>query len=155
MKILNLGCGFNKMKNAVNVDIRKECNPDIVMDFEKPLKFKDNEFDKIVTVEVFEHIKTPQRLLKECYRILKPNGILELTVPYNGRIKNMIVALLNFDNYYSPFDDGHIKFFTPNSLKHLLRGRGFKIYKTTFQGRIKFLWSTMTMYAKCMKSVEK
>ena len=150
VKILNLGCGFYKMKGAVNVDIRKECNPDKVVDFEKKLPFKDNEFDKIVSSEVFEHIKGVLHLAKECNRILKPGGKLVVSVPYHGRLKNLIIALLYFDMHFHPHGD-HIRFFTKNTLSQTLRGGGFKIKRIEYSGRIKPLSNLMTMHTVSTK----
>src|SRR5689334_16933642 len=45
------------------------------------LPFKANTFDKIVLTEVAEHLPDDLKGLKEIYRVLKPGGILVLTVP--------------------------------------------------------------------------
>lgn len=46
------------------------------------LPFADNSFDKILLSEVLEHIPDQQAALKELRRILKPNGILAISVPH-------------------------------------------------------------------------
>ncbi|MCK5818286.1 MAG: methyltransferase domain-containing protein [Psychromonas sp.] len=38
--------------------------------------------------EVLEHTLNPFRAINEIYRILKPNGILIMTTPFNFRIHN-------------------------------------------------------------------
>jgi ubiquinone/menaquinone biosynthesis C-methylase UbiE len=43
--------------------------------------FEDNTFDVITCSEVMEHQKKPKQVLRECYRILKPNGIIIITTP--------------------------------------------------------------------------
>ena len=43
--------------------------------------FEDNTFDIITCSEVMEHQKKPKQVLRECHRILKPNGILIITTP--------------------------------------------------------------------------
>lgn len=45
------------------------------------LKYADNTFDKIVCSEVLEHIDDHITATKELYRVLKPDGILGVTVP--------------------------------------------------------------------------
>ena len=35
---LNLGSGFRKRQGYVNIDVREDCNPDIVMDIELGLE---------------------------------------------------------------------------------------------------------------------
>jgi len=45
------------------------------------LGFKNNTFDNIVSLDVLEHVKNPEQMLKEVKRILKPGGRLYLHVP--------------------------------------------------------------------------
>lgn len=47
----------------------------------KRLPFKNNSFDLITCIEVYEHAPRPQQMLKEIYRVLKPDGILNITAP--------------------------------------------------------------------------
>lgn len=46
----------------------------------------NNKFDYILFTEVLEHTLQPFNAVEELYRILKPNGILFLSVPCNFRI---------------------------------------------------------------------
>ncbi len=55
--------------------------PLVQADLMKKLPFKNNTFDKIVMSEVAEHLPDDVKGLKEVYRVLKPGGILCLTVP--------------------------------------------------------------------------
>ena len=45
------------------------------------LRFPDNSFDKIVCTEVLEHIDDDKTAIKELYRVLKPGGVIAITVP--------------------------------------------------------------------------
>ncbi len=45
------------------------------------LKFADNSFDKVILSEVAEHVPDDKKCLQEMYRILKPGGLLVVTVP--------------------------------------------------------------------------
>lgn len=45
------------------------------------LGFKENTFDAVLMIEVFEHIQNDEKSLTEIIRILKPNGKLIFTVP--------------------------------------------------------------------------
>lgn len=47
------------------------------------LPFKDNYFDCVVCSEVLEHLDDDLKALQELRRVLKPNGILLITVPHN------------------------------------------------------------------------
>ena len=83
LKRLNFGCGKNKLKGWVNVDIDKTLNPDKVFDFNVfPYPFKNNEFDEIYADNVIEHLEDIPRVMKELHRISKPNGLIRIIVPY-------------------------------------------------------------------------
>lgn len=47
------------------------------------IPIKDNYFDYAVAGELLEHIENPKMALKEIMRILKPGGILAVSVPNN------------------------------------------------------------------------
>jgi SAM-dependent methyltransferase len=83
VNILNLGCGFKKIINAVNVDVFDNCSPDIVWDLNKvPWPWaKDGEFDIILARHVFEHLDDWWAVFVECARVLKVGGTLEIRVP--------------------------------------------------------------------------
>ncbi|MBE9529223.1 MAG: class I SAM-dependent methyltransferase [Proteobacteria bacterium] len=50
-------------------------------DLTKGLPFEANSFDKIVFTEVLEHLDEDAPTMKEIFRVLKPGGIVGLTVP--------------------------------------------------------------------------
>jgi SAM-dependent methyltransferase len=45
------------------------------------MPFDDNTFDYALCTQVLEHVRYPERVIKEICRVLKPGGILFLTVP--------------------------------------------------------------------------
>lgn len=48
--------------------------------------YEDKYFDYIVAGELIEHMETPQNLVQEAMRILKPKGVLALSTPYKEEI---------------------------------------------------------------------
>jgi ubiquinone/menaquinone biosynthesis C-methylase UbiE len=50
-------------------------------DIQKKLPFADRQFDHVVMLAVLEHLKQPELVLAECFRILAPGGSLILTWP--------------------------------------------------------------------------
>lgn len=59
------------------------------------LSFSDDEFDFVLTFDVFEHIADFEKAFLECYRVLKPAGTLFFTVPFNvDSEKNGVCAVL-------------------------------------------------------------
>ncbi len=55
--------------------------PFTMMDVSKPFPFKHNLFDLIYCSSLVEHISQPGLMLKECWKVLKPGGILFLSFP--------------------------------------------------------------------------
>lgn len=73
---------------------------DIQLDLLQPIPFPDNSVDVIYTSHLLEHFSYPsplRGLLQECYRILKPGGVMSVAVP-NARI------FLNAYNQPESFD---------------------------------------------------
>lgn len=52
-----------------------------VADLERKLRYKDNSFDKIIFLDVLEHLRNRDQIMEESRRILKPDGILMVGVP--------------------------------------------------------------------------
>lgn len=86
--------------------------------------FETASFDVIWCSEVLEHLFGPKFALCEMNRLLKPGGRLLVTVPYHGRLKNLLIAMFNFDEHYTP-SNPHIRFYTPNTISRITREAGF------------------------------
>jgi len=58
---------------------------------------------------------------------LKPGGVLVRSIPYHGYLKNLALALSGaMDSHFTAlWDGGHIKFWSMDTLGHLLREAGF------------------------------
>jgi len=81
IKKLNIGCGFNKMPDAINLDIDTRCNPDMLFDVTDGLPWDDNTFDEVHADHVLEHIFDFETVLIDIHRVLKLNGMLYASVP--------------------------------------------------------------------------
>jgi SAM-dependent methyltransferase len=121
-KILDVGCGgkpYQKLFNASEYigleidseDNRKNKKVDYFYQGDN-FPFIDEEFDSIISNEVLEHIFNPDIFLSEINRVLKPQGILLITVPFV------------WDEHEQPYDYARYSSF---GLKHLLKKHGFKI----------------------------
>ena len=66
------------------------------------LSFATGEFDALVCLDVFEHVPDFQAAFAECFRVLKPGGVLLVTVPFRvDRRANLVRARVG--------DDGEIE----------------------------------------------
>jgi predicted SAM-dependent methyltransferase len=106
MRLLNIGCGDTYHTDWVNIDIAGK-GPDVIThDLKKGLPFPDSSFDVCYSSHLLEHfaIKEAETLIKECFRVLKPNGIVRIAVPDIEVIVKKYLQLLeelesgNFEN---------------------------------------------------------
>ncbi|MEH2414136.1 class I SAM-dependent methyltransferase [Nostoc sp.] len=83
MKKLNFGCGHRFCSGWVNIDFNSEHPEVIAHNLLQPLPYPKDYFDVIYSSHVLEHFSqdTGEMLVKECYRVLKPQGILRIVVP--------------------------------------------------------------------------
>jgi SAM-dependent methyltransferase len=80
-EILDLGCGNRKLPGkTLGLDIMAYPMVSVVGDGQF-LPFKTNTFSGVVLQEVLEHISDLQQVLKEVYRVLKPDGKVYIEVP--------------------------------------------------------------------------
>jgi predicted SAM-dependent methyltransferase len=83
--MLQLGCGLAPIEGAVNHDRDKHSpHVDVSHDLNVfPWPFDDGSFDKIISLDVFEHLSVSVDLwLNECHRVLSENGQLLVRVPH-------------------------------------------------------------------------
>lgn len=82
--ILNLGAGERIIAGAVNHDLTKHSAAiDVAWDLDTlPWPWPDDTFDAIDARSVFEHLRlTLLESLDECWRIIKPGGVLTVVYP--------------------------------------------------------------------------
>lgn len=84
---LNLGCGDKLSKGFLNIDKYDTFNPDKVMDLERfPWDLPSNMADYVLLNHVLEHLgrdtDTFLNIMKELYRICKPEAVVQINVPH-------------------------------------------------------------------------
>ncbi|MBL4699825.1 MAG: class I SAM-dependent methyltransferase, partial [Phycisphaeraceae bacterium] len=119
-KIADIGCGSKPYEHLfdcseyVGLDLpRQHTASNILADLffdGKTLPLADASFDSAVAFQVFEHVFTPPQFLAEIHRVLKPEGLLLLTVPFV------------WDEHEQPFDFARYSSF---GLKAVLENAGF------------------------------
>lgn len=163
-KVLDLGCGNGRMAELFkekNMDYTGADNSERLIEIAKKshkgrsrfvvadalnLPFPENHFDKILSVAVLHHIPSEEyrlRFLKEAHRVLKPGGLLILTVwdlwqkpaAWKSLFKLTILKIkgeskLDFKDIFVPWQkkvNRYFHCFTKNELKRIVNKAGFKI----------------------------
>jgi predicted SAM-dependent methyltransferase len=122
MKKINLGSGFIGLPGWINYDnsivaklarwkwvtkVLVSCRllpkgyldirwpPIVVHDCRKGIPLADNSVDIIYSSHFFEHLYRSEVfcLLKECRRVLKPNGVMRVVLPDTEKIANMFLGV--------------------------------------------------------------
>jgi glycosyltransferase involved in cell wall biosynthesis/SAM-dependent methyltransferase len=122
--LLDLGCGEMPYKEYIlnnsavskyiGLDIenhryQENARPDLFWDG-KTIPLDDNSVNNILATELFEHIPDPEAVMKEANRVLKPGGMMFLTVPFVWSLHTI------------PYDEYR---YTPFSLERHLKNSGF------------------------------
>ena len=83
MKLVNLGCGQRYHKDLINIDFVSNSEDVIQHNLLDGIPINDNEVDLVYHSHVLEHFSKVQGVyfIKECYRVLKVNGIIRIAVP--------------------------------------------------------------------------
>ena len=103
---------FFKKGSVKTLDIDKDSDADFIADIceNNSNIIPDDSFDLIICTEVLEHTLNPFDAVKEIYRILKTNGYVCVTVPFNFRIHGPLPDCWRFTEHglKAVFKDFHI-----------------------------------------------
>ena len=81
--ILDVGCGATKVPGAIGIDKFNIKGVDFVHDLnEFPWPFNAGKFDRLIFCHSISHLDDICHVVNECYRLLKPGGILEIVAPH-------------------------------------------------------------------------
>jgi 2-polyprenyl-3-methyl-5-hydroxy-6-metoxy-1,4-benzoquinol methylase len=110
----------------------------------------ESTFDAVISAEVIEHLYDPRLFVRRAYGVLDPGGLLVLTTPYHGYLKNLALAVTGRmeAHFTALWDGGHIKFWSPRTLAHLLAETGFVNVAWRGVGRLPLLWKSMVVLAR-------
>jgi 2-polyprenyl-3-methyl-5-hydroxy-6-metoxy-1,4-benzoquinol methylase len=169
LRVLDLGCGNGSLSHVIaehgcevvgvdtsapGIAISRQSFPEcqfIQADiYELPDTDMLNSFDVVLAIEVIEHLLYPKELAKNAKLCLKPGGMLIISTPYHGYLKNLILAVSGkLDKHFTVlWDNGHIKFFSVKTLAELLTAEGYTDINFKFAGRCPYLWKSMLCSSK-------
>ncbi len=141
-RLLDVGCGQRPYEHLFRPHVREyvgieheatfertnasaaERKPDLYYDG-KRLPFEDASFDTVLNVKVLEHTPHPGLLVNEMSRVLKQDGVLLLSAPFQFRLH----------------EEPHDYFrYSPHGLRTLCDAAGLEVVRTLNQGS---LWSVV------------
>jgi SAM-dependent methyltransferase len=124
------------LAQAQRLGIHTSC---VDLNAELPLAFPTDFFDIVFCGDVIEHVFSPDDLLDEIARLLRPGGYAVLTTPNLASWRNRLVLLLGWqpfssevstrNHYGNPLapqglPSGHIRLFTLHALCEMARASG-------------------------------
>jgi len=131
-RILDIGCGTGKMLEELkqsgwevegidkSVLTQKECLKRglkiKIADAAEKLPFKHNYFQAVLALDFLEHVQDDQKVVREIKRVLKPNGIILVSVPAYPKLYFYWDKML-----------GHQRRYSANGLKQLFIQADLKV----------------------------
>lgn len=150
---MDAGCGFGRLFSAysqfgeefVLLDYSQSMLDEAVASLDSfPIRFvqgsleriplENDSIDGIMSIRTLHHLDHEDRFLSECYRLLRPGGILVFEVPNKSHLLNRIKYALG-KLAFSPYSDEKVKLaphfynYHPNQLKSLALKTGFRFEK--------------------------
>ena len=116
-------CGVEPSKDAVaraNIHIRSS----IICDIMRQNLFREEQFEVLCMFQVLDHITDPSSLLIECFRVLKPGGIL---LCFNHNINSLSAKF--FGEHSPVIDIEHTYLYSPATMSHIFALHGFQVLK--------------------------
>ena len=126
--------------NLIAADHSRKIGVPVINDFFGNMNIHTmKKFNAINLFDVLEHIHNPIEVLENCYKLLKPKGIIVIEVPndYNPLQKIVqntlekeeywLTVLTKSRNYHWASKMDHLNYFNFQSLNRLLKRLGFKI----------------------------
>jgi SAM-dependent methyltransferase len=93
------------------------------------LPFKDGAFDRVICTETLEHVDDEYVLARELVRVLKPGGILAISVPdeYSEKV------FWKLSKNYRTHAGGHVRIFGRSEIVRLMRTSGLDPYAVRYR----------------------
>lgn len=155
VKKLHIGAQSNVLEGWLNVDLYTPLNSSVAfMDASMDFPLEDQTFEYVFSEHMIEHIQLHEadRMLKECYRVLKPGGKIRIATPGLDKLFKLDLTSLEGKQYfdemvrpayalhkidipleqsflinYITYNFGHRFIYSTESLTYLLKRNNFDI----------------------------
>jgi 2-polyprenyl-3-methyl-5-hydroxy-6-metoxy-1,4-benzoquinol methylase len=91
--------------------------------------FDGRRFERVLLLDVLEHLKQPEKLLRDCHDVLARDGHLIVSVPNVANVTVRLALLLGRFDYATRgiLDKTHLRFFTRSTARALIIKSGYDI----------------------------
>jgi ubiquinone/menaquinone biosynthesis C-methylase UbiE len=119
------------------------------------LPYADHSFDAVIASEVLEHLEDDGRALVELYRVLRPGGVMAVTVPHANYPltwdpPNFVRERLGMGHFsqgpLSGIWTDHRRLYSSDALRSLLEAAGFEVLDQRLHTRYSFPFSHQLIY---------
>jgi 2-polyprenyl-3-methyl-5-hydroxy-6-metoxy-1,4-benzoquinol methylase len=97
-------------------------------DLNEPTGFTSGSIDVIVSAEVIEHLENPRAVVREWFRLLKPEGLVLFSTPNNESVRSILALVCR--GHYAAFGDAsypaHITPLLRKDIERILKEAGFQ-----------------------------
>jgi SAM-dependent methyltransferase len=146
---LDFGCGsgrylteIEKLSECVGLDIAikplkilAKANAKVICADGCFLPLRDKSIDKIICIDVIEHIPDDGKAFTEIYRVLKPRGLVLFYLPLRRRWSlEWIIAKISgsYPRYPRDEEQLHLHRYEEEEIRSHLKNCGFKIVKVSY-----------------------
>lgn len=81
---LNIGAGYKRIDDFINIDSDPNCKPDHILNIETDnLPFDDNSVEEVICHHILEHLGDGFfHFIKELYRVCSDQAVIDVRVPH-------------------------------------------------------------------------
>ncbi|HEX4600761.1 MAG TPA: class I SAM-dependent methyltransferase [Gemmatimonadales bacterium] len=132
--VLDIGARDGGLRRYLPPDVRYQgidiapefAGPDVlIQDISHGIPFSADAYDFVFCIEVLEHVPNPFGTLAEIHRVLRPGGVLVLSVPNPYHFKEILWNLFRI-----PDRQGHLYAWTRQTMTRLGEMTGFRLERT-------------------------
>ena len=114
---------INNRQNTGSVVKQSQCSADAIC-------YKDNSFDVVTAAGVLEYVANDQRMLGEIMRVLKPGGMLIISVPTKFVISTSVRSTVGKYLFKMEIPDIYHRQYRPAAIRKLVKRAGFNIVES-------------------------
>ncbi|MCH7828665.1 glycosyltransferase [Patescibacteria group bacterium] len=146
VRMLDVGCGDGHFLFTLNDRVTEGIGIDPYL--EREMKFgkfmlypqqakkifpiQDASIDVVTMLAVFEHLEHPEKVIRECFRVLRPKGVLLLTTPVLI-LKIPLQVLARLGVISRKEIESHKRHYAKREIKRILCEAGFSSRKIRFE----------------------